>query len=1509
MTQNSNLENVLAEEERQHEARAEMPEQPETPAEPEMPKRPVTPDPMQVAGAQASQRVGWLPGTKSSNAFVDRARRVRALLKTVFRSVEIKFAKSELSDDLRWLRDHTHLVHGQAGGLPGEVKILRKLPHVRNQRNEVVPRALAVAELYLEATGDEFSEKSFTAFCEGFQENTPFELRELWALAPGLKLALLEQIALRAQKALRASDGASQGISTCIGSLRDVTQSPWKEILEPLILFERILRQDPTGVYPAMDFESRNLYRDKLAKLARRSDCTEIEVAREAIALARAAKARIYTNPRIASREAHVGFYITGDGVPELCRRVGCKQDFIQGLRGLLRRHPDEFFMPGIAILTFAIVTGILLWLTPPYTSPAIVLFSMLILLLPSSQSAVQVMNYLVTALLPAEIVPKLDFSEEVPGEFATLVAIPTLLLNEKQVRALVENLEVRFLGNHDPNIHFALLSDLPDSDQPSPEDNPLIDLCAGLIRELNERYGAEKMGSFLLLHRHRVYNPREKGWMGWERKRGKLMDLNKLLRGQYDSFPVKEGDLSVLPRVKFVITLDSDTELPRGAAQRLIGTLAHPLNRAIIDPDKNVVVAGYGILQPRVGVSVQSTAKSRLAAIYAGETGFDIYTRAVSDAYQDLFGEGSFTGKGIYEVDTVLQVLDRRFPRNALLSHDLIEGAYARSGLVSDIEVVEDYPSHYSAYNRRKHRWLRGDWQITQWLTSSVPDESGARVPNPISLVSRWKILDNLRRSLVEPATFVLLLFGWLVPTGHPIRWTFATIFILFIPVWFQLFAGLIKAIFEKKMTVARDAVNTFYAGNFTGLLTLVFLAYQTLLSLDAVVRALVRRMVTRERLLEWETAEQAELGRERRTPLDRYLELMPLLAIAVGAVIWLVRPSSLYAATPILVLWACSQLVSVWLNESPIPLGNELSRREVQFLRKSSLHIWRYFAQYSTAEHHWLIPDNVQEEPPAIAGRVSTTNVGLLLNARQIACELGYLTLPELVRLTGLTLDTLDGLPKTHGHLLNWYNTRTLEPLKPRFISSVDNGNLLASLWTVQHGLLDRLRQPLLDPSLAQGVLDCMETLVELRAFPRKELAKCQTDLHSKDWLHALLALPESFFTQAQLGGKAARLADIEWFQKEARQRLESIRELVQLYAPWWLPEFEPLREDTAFAGKTAEHLSLQLLPAFVDGLKEQLGHSVQSPGDLADRLLKRLPMVRANAVRLIDSLKRCATLAGKMGNDMDFSFLLDPRRKLLSIGFDVEANQLHTACYDLLASEARMATFGAILKEDIPQDCWFNMGRPHTLDQGRLVLVSWTGTMFEYLMPSLWMRVYSNTMLERSRLAAVKSQQAYAQSRGVPWGISESSFAKLDEAGNYHYRAFGVPHLAMMKGEADMLVISPYSTFLALSVDPPGALSNLRRMYSLGWFGPCGFYEAADYSGCRGKFRWSRAEVVRLWMAHHQGMSMLAIGNFLCGDVVQRWFHCDRRVQATELLLHEKPIAHLRSSDMPYAERNRA
>ena len=1459
---------------------------------------------LRKSAAQIASQLPWLPRVPTSNIFEVRIHQVRGKIVPVMSAADAAFVGGPLTDDMRWLRDNSSLVFSELATVQGDIKLLRQLPHVRTGTGETLPRVLAFAQAYFRETAYHFQDQSFAAFCRGYQEISPLELREFTIIGAALKLVLLEEIAVRGRKALDDKSGQAYEVGVSIQSLREVSQTTWNETVEPLILFGDILRQDPTGAYALMDADSRNLYRKKVAALASRSDFTEIQVAKEALKMAREAEARRYPDPRIARRESHVGYYLVGEGRELLAQRIGFRPTLLQRVRTWLWSNPDEFFMPGIAILTLAIITFVLLFVTSRDSSMELILFAMVLFVLPSSQCAIQMMDGIITQLLPAEILPKLDFSKGIPSDCVTLVAVPTLLLNEKQVHTLVEDLEVRFLGNHDANIHFALLSDLADSDHRASEDNPLIELCSSLIQELNHKYADQKKGSFLLLHRHRIYNPREKGWMGWERKRGKLMDLNKFLRGEYDSFPIKIGDLSILPKVRFVITLDSDTELPRGSANRMVGALSHPLNQAIIDPRRNVVVAGYGILQPRVGVSVFSTVRSRLAAIYAGQTGLDIYTRAVSDAYQDLYGEGSFTGKGIYEVDTVHAVLDQRFPRNALLSHDLIEGAYARAGLASDIEVIEDYPSHYSAYNRRKHRWLRGDWQIAGWLRSDVPDEAGARVPNPISLISRWKILDNLRRSLVEPATFLVLVLGWLMPGIRPVRWTLATVFLLFLPGCFNLIVSIVKAIAEDKLSAIRDAIRTFLTNLVTTTLTLLFLAHQTLLSLDAVVRALVRAYFTRERLLEWETAAEAELS-TRRGPADVYLNWIWLVPLAVGTLVWSFQPKSFYVALPILLLWASSKLVSTWLNRPTQVPRKELPRKEIAFLRRCALFTWRYFAQYCTEEHHWLIPDNVQEEPPAVAARVSPTNLGLLLNAQQVACELGYLTLPEMSVQTQRTLSTLTRIPKTRGHLLNWYNTHTLEPLTPRFVSSVDSGNLVASLWTLQQGMLSRIKQPLIQRSLAQGVLDHLRALSELKGLSRRQLSRCEQALETKDWLPALLALCEDEVVTQPGSGKSEHEADIRWFQEQLLARLTSAQNLVRSYSPWELPEFAMVRNEMKVAPDLEDSPSLRQLPLFIDDLHVRLEQAIPSisRGDrgVYENLLSLLPQARSNAVRLIEALRNTASEAAKLADAMDFTFLINPRRKLMSVGYNVEAQKLEPACYDLLATESRTAVFAAVAKEDVPQETWFRMGRTHTLANGSPVLRSWTGTMFEYLMPTLWMRSYPNTLLDRTRVAAVDFQRTYGMRKGVPWGISESAYYKLDEAGNYQYHAFGVPDLAMTKGELNLLIISPYSTVLSLGVDAEETLKNLHRMDHLGWFGPCGFYEAADF-GPVDKIRRSNWKVVRSWMAHHQGMSLLALANFLCDNVVQRWFHTSRRVQATELLLHEKPISHVPRSKLP-------
>jgi hypothetical protein len=984
---------------------------------------------------------------------------------------------------------------------------------------------------------------------------------------------------------------------------------------------------------------------------------------------------------------------------------------------------------------------------------------------------------------------------------------------------------------------------------------------------------------------------------MGWERKRGKLLDLNKFLLHQYDSFPLKAGPLEALERVRYIITLDSDTQLPRGTAARMIGTLAHPLNQAIINPKLRIVTHGYGILQPRVGVSVSSAARSRLASLYSGETGFDIYTRAVSDVYQDLFGEGSFAGKGIYEVSILHEVLDRRFPRNALLSHDLIEGSYARAGLVTDIEIIDDYPSHYSAHTRRKHRWVRGDWQIAQWLFSRVPDESGKYVPNPINTISRWKILDNLRRSLVEPVTFLLFLLGWFVLPGGALYWTIATLVLLLLPAFVQLAFNLGRAFLNLSFVGAREGVTTFAASFGLALLNLTFLPHHMLLSLDAIVRSLSRRLVSGKHLLEWETAAQVEFGRST-TSLDVYLQLSPVIAVVIALILGFTNVRSLYAAGPVLLLWAFAPLVAIWLNSPPKREDGPLTEDDRLFLSQQALHVWRYFSEFGDEDNHWLIPDNVEEKATHQIRKPSPTNLGMLFNARQAAYEFGFLTLSEFAQATLGTLHTYDRLEKQRGHIYNWYDIETLRPIAPLIVSTVDSGNLTASLYTLHTGALDLLKRPLLTAEMFSNLVQ-----IQPRSTTTITEATATTAQHAKDpavakirvHVRALLqqtAAPDLLIPiENDLSGTNRG----DWLVHELSRRHLNLSIFVQNYLPWFLPQFEALFALPELSEAEAEARCLPTLQQAANcatELESRIAAALPSlpPDSPLAASAESFRCLLADAAQRLTQLKidiaTIASEAERHADAMQYGFLFVESRQLLSIGYDGVAHELHSACYDLLASEARIASFIAVAKGDIPQQSWFRLDRSHVLVDGRPALLSWTGTMFEYMMPALWMRTFPNTLIARTLESAVRIQRDHVKS--VPWGISESGFAKMDPHGRYSYQAWGIPALALKYGAEDGPVISPYSTFLALAMLRKDAIANLRLMASMDWMGNFGFYEAADYTDG------SQPELVRSWMAHHQGMCLLAITNLLKDNIVQHWFHSTPRVRAAELLLHEKPLS---------------
>ncbi len=761
---------------------------------------------------------------------------------------------------------------------------------------------------------------------------------------------------------------------------------------------------------------------------------------------------------------------------------------------------------------------------------------------------------------------------------------------------------------------------------------------------------------------------------------------------------------------------------------------MAHPLNQALIDPLTNTVREGYGVLQPRVGISVNSVHRSRLAFIYSGQTGLDIYTQAVSDVYQDLFSEGIFTGKGIYEVDVFRRVLGERFPSNAILSHDLIEGAYSRTGLVTEVEIIDDYPSHFSAHSRRKHRWVRGDWQILRWLLPKVPDAKNEVVKNPLSFLSRWKILDNLRRSVIEAATFLLFLACWFVLPGSAARWTIAALALLLIPSWVQGLLALFpvwKA--SHKWAGVEQVLDGFVTSQINVLVFIVFLPHQALVTLDAIIRTVFRLAISRRKLLEWETAAQSEVEKKRKTPVDIYLQITPLLSILIAVALYYFRPSALLVASPILLLWFFSRAAAKWLDRPVRPARSVLKDKDEKYARTVALKTWRYFREFSNEEQNWLIPDNIQGEDEVVASRISTTNLGMLFNVQYAAYHLGILTLPSFATSVERTMATTKKLERVHGQLVNWYDTKTLTPLNPVFISSVDNGNLACCLWTLKQGCLAAENEPLFPGSILHAIVDHLDLAAlamrregwKIEAITRIEKSSREANELSGDvrlWVLAATNL-ERTLHEILLDEAASKSTDAGWWLRETRTKIRDLIDLAEAVAPWLLgnelPAFQrnPALYDSEFLGALTLQNYRERITASMAEVEKSEGELVQEGWNEQFRRIDELK----------GRLESIAREANALTDEMNFRLFYDEGRKALSVGYDVGQGCLQSSCYDLLASEARSAVFVAIAKNEIPQEAWFHMGRTHTRYARRNVLVSWTGTMFEYLMPALWLKFF--------------------------------------------------------------------------------------------------------------------------------------------------------------------------------------
>jgi len=1314
---------------------------------------------------------------------------------------------------------------------------------------------------------------------------------------------------VRSENQQQAADQVS--ISNSIGSLRALGAMDWRGFVEDMSLVEQTLAEDPAGIYAAMDFATRDQYRHVVERTAKASPLSEGEVARMAIGFAQEAAARLGHG----DRTAHVGFSLIDEGLLQLQRAVQVRSGVAESLRTIGRRHPFLLYCGGILLMTLLFAGS----LTGKAWSDGLHDWQLAMVgclaLFCASQLAVALANWLATLLVTPQALPRMDFSKGIRKEFRTLVVVPTMLTSPRGIEDLIKALEVRFLANRDEFLHFGLLTDFCDAPtQILPEDEPLLRQARERIEGLNAKYHGGKGDSFYLFHRPRRFNPQDAVWMGHERKRGKLSDLNTLLRGGgAEAFALVVGDRSMLPEVKYVITLDTDTLLPRDTGRQFVGAMAHPLNHPRFDAQTQRVTGGYGILQPRIAASLSGTNRSRYARMCASEIGIDPYTRAVSDVYQDLFGEGSFIGKGIYDVDAFERTLGGRFPDNRILSHDLLEGCYARCGLLSDVQLYEEYPARYSADVSRRHRWIRGDWQIARWLLPGVPGPDGRQHPNPLSLLSRWKIMDNLRRSLTAAALTLLLLTGW-TALASAWFWTLAVCGIILLPAIVSAALNALQkpdalTLGQHLAATARLLPRHFAQAAFA----LVCLPHEAYFSLDALARTAWRMLATRRGLLEWNPS--AEADAKDRTDLAGTYRAMwfgPFLAAATALGLAAFRPMALLVAMPILGLWLISPAMAWWLS---LPLARHRERltdAQTLFLRKIARKTWAFFETFVGPEDHWLPPDNYQEHPVAVvAHRTSPTNMGLALLANLTAYDFGIISCGKMLERTTRTLETMTALERHRGHFFNWYDTISLNPLPPQYISAVDSGNLAGHLLTLRSGLLALAGEPILSARLFESLSGTLELALDaaaiipaadlgtdvpaLLAGLRHDLAAAELPGGPSGTLGAMrLRLSRLAPAIETLGGAlAARNAapdnDLGWWVRAlAEQCRDALAELDQ-FAPWAAPEagLGTLVNIPALEAMPTLRGLAALEPESLAGQAQGLAPS--TPFDAGPALAVLLASAKAHAQARIAALEALAAQCGQLAR-MDYDFLYDEKRRLLAIGYNVDERRRDLSCYDLLASESRLATFVAIAQGQLPQESWFALGRLLTTAGGEPILLSWSGSMFEYLMPMLVMPSYEHTLLDQTCAAAVARQMDYGKKQGVPWGISECGYNAIDMNRNYQYRAFGVPGLGLKRGLAEDLVIAPYATVMALMVAPLEACRNLMRLAADGYEARFGFYEAIDFTPSRLP-RGQTSAVVRSFMVHHQGMGLLSLASQLLGRPMQRRFKADPQFQATLPLLQER------------------
>ena len=1256
---------------------------------------------------------------------------------------------------------------------------------------------------------------------------------------------------------------ASQlSVSNSIAGLRLLSETNWADFVETISVVEQTLRLDPAAIYSRMHFDTRDHYRHVIEILARDSHFSELEVANRVLLLSQEAE------PETPGH--HIGYYLAGEGRQKLEIQLSADTPGLIRLRHSFNKIPLLSWLGSLSLLTTATTAAILHdtalqgmgWLLIAMALPLIVAVSQLVSDLLSEAT---------TRFRIPRPLPRMDFSTGIPDDCATMVAIPCMLTRHESISKLLTSLEVCWLGNQDKNLCFALLTDFADSTLENTEGNSdLLNLAIVETQELNQRYPASRP-RFYLLHRKPEWNPTQGVWMGYERKRGKLASLNTWLRHPTTQFSsVADMPAHLLPRhIKYVITLDSDTALPRDTAHKLIATMAHPLNRPEYDPQRQRVVKGYGILQPGLAEEMPRNGQGRYAAMRSSVPGNNPYSMMSSDIYQDLFGEGSFVGKGIYDVDTFVQATTNTCPENLVLSHDLLEGCYARSGLLSEVLLYEQYPNNYLSDVARRTRWIRGDWQLLNWLKLRVRKADGSRGKNPLSALSYWKLFDNLRRSLVAPSMLALL-FSSVLLVPNPFYWLGVLALVWLLPAMLSITYDLLhkplrRPLRQHLLLVAAGALKRLSSIG----LNFLLLPHEAGYSLYAIGVTLWRLGISHQNLNQW-TSHSPDNQQSHISVFRFYRAMWMNVASGVtfAALTAHFAPLLLTVALPVSVAWCLTPLLLSWLSRQPVRKTFSPNQEQKQLLRQTSREIWAFFETFATEQENWLPPDNYQEIPqPTIAHRTSPTNIGLSLLANLTAWDFGYLPGGEVLQRVTLTLDTLDKMEHFRGHLYNWYDTRTLAPLSPRYISSVDSGNMAGHLLTLREGLTAMRHQPVLNcEQILAGLNDTMAILEKHWG----QNTPTGMRLLRKHCLSAMSLPPVQLFSElkkmrAQCNHLTAQCQQESHLVVRWAEHLE--HQLVQVCHEWshllgWLPpSYDTTTLPTLSWIARAKHTGEGTPPASAITLARM-----------------RLDIITELEQRLNDHAQ------------MDFTFLYSETTNLLSVGYNGDTNTLDKSHYDLLPSEIRLTSFLAIATNQLPLKSWYALGRLFTTIDNETALMSWSGSMFEYLMPNLVMPAWPGCLLDEMSQSAVKRQIDWGKERGVPWGVSESGYHAFDVQHNYQYQAFGVPGLGLRRGLADDMVVAPYATLLALMIAPQKACENLLELEKNGARGEYGFYEALDYTPSRLATGQLYA-IVQSWMAHHQGMAFQALAHVLLNAPMADRFMSSTAFQSASLLLQER------------------